>query len=150
MLRQGRRTNPTYRTIDALARFFGVSPAYFFDASPAPETDLTAVDRPTAPPEHQGRATRFTFNASTWPPQDRRYDSTLVAHVELIRPDRWWVRQGGEGGPVYNAVADTWDTDWAARHAEDDQEDAYFADLDEAIRRAQALLVRWNASVTRG
>jgi transcriptional regulator with XRE-family HTH domain len=30
-LRTGRRDNPTYRHLIALSRFFGVSPAYFFD-----------------------------------------------------------------------------------------------------------------------
>jgi transcriptional regulator with XRE-family HTH domain len=30
-LRTGRRDNPTYKHLVALARFFGVSPAYFFD-----------------------------------------------------------------------------------------------------------------------
>jgi transcriptional regulator with XRE-family HTH domain len=30
-LRTGRRDNPTYRHLVALARFFGVSPMYFFD-----------------------------------------------------------------------------------------------------------------------
>ncbi len=30
-LRKGRRTNPTKEHLEALARFFGVSPSYFFD-----------------------------------------------------------------------------------------------------------------------
>lgn len=34
-LRTGRRDNPTYRHLIALARFFGVSPVYFFDDAEA-------------------------------------------------------------------------------------------------------------------
>jgi transcriptional regulator with XRE-family HTH domain len=30
-LRNGERTNPTFQHLQALARFFGVTPAYFFD-----------------------------------------------------------------------------------------------------------------------
>jgi transcriptional regulator with XRE-family HTH domain len=37
-LRTGRRANPTYRHLIALARFFGVSPTYFFpDSETAPD-----------------------------------------------------------------------------------------------------------------
>jgi hypothetical protein len=42
-LRTGRRDNPTYRHLIALARFFGVSPMYFFDDA---ETERGAI-----PPE---------------------------------------------------------------------------------------------------
>jgi len=31
MLRKGQRDNPTIKTVEAIARFFGVPPAYFFD-----------------------------------------------------------------------------------------------------------------------
>ncbi|GHF28919.1 XRE family transcriptional regulator [Streptomyces mashuensis] len=31
LLRRGQRTNPTLRHVEALAKFFGVPPAYFFD-----------------------------------------------------------------------------------------------------------------------
>ena len=34
-LRTGRRDNPTYKHLSALARFFGVSPMYFFDEAEA-------------------------------------------------------------------------------------------------------------------
>ena len=34
LLRTGRKTNPTLRHLEALARYFGVPPAYFFDARP--------------------------------------------------------------------------------------------------------------------
>ena len=40
LLRTGRRDNPTYKHLIAIARFFGVSPMYFFDES---ETDRGAV-----------------------------------------------------------------------------------------------------------
>lgn len=39
-LRTGRRDNPTYRHLIALARFFGVSPMYFFDDA---ETERGAI-----------------------------------------------------------------------------------------------------------
>jgi transcriptional regulator with XRE-family HTH domain len=39
MLRTGRRDNPTKHHLEALARFFGVSPAYFFDDERAPQID---------------------------------------------------------------------------------------------------------------
>jgi transcriptional regulator with XRE-family HTH domain len=39
-LRTGRRNNPTYRHLIALARFFGVSPMYFFDDA---ETERGAI-----------------------------------------------------------------------------------------------------------
>ena len=39
-LKTGRRDNPTYKHLIALSRFFGVSPAYFFDAA---ETERGAM-----------------------------------------------------------------------------------------------------------
>jgi transcriptional regulator with XRE-family HTH domain len=42
-LRTGRRDNPTYKLLVGLSRFFGVSPAYFFDDA--------ETDRGTIPPE---------------------------------------------------------------------------------------------------
>jgi transcriptional regulator with XRE-family HTH domain len=39
MLRTGRRGNPTMRHVRALARFFGVSPVYFFDDAEAAQID---------------------------------------------------------------------------------------------------------------
>jgi len=46
-LRTGRRDNPTRDHLAALANFFGVSPAYFFDESAAAQTaaDLETLDR---------------------------------------------------------------------------------------------------------
>ncbi len=46
-LRTGRRTNPTKEHIEALAAFFGVSPAYFFDDNANRRTiaDLATLDR---------------------------------------------------------------------------------------------------------
>lgn len=38
-LRTGQRDNPTYRHLSALARFFGVPPAYFFDDETSREVD---------------------------------------------------------------------------------------------------------------
>jgi transcriptional regulator with XRE-family HTH domain len=38
-LRNGERTNPTLQHLQALARFFGVTPAYFFDDDVAAEID---------------------------------------------------------------------------------------------------------------
>jgi len=38
-LRSGKRTNPTKTTLEALADFFGVSPAYFFDDDAAKRVD---------------------------------------------------------------------------------------------------------------
>jgi transcriptional regulator with XRE-family HTH domain len=39
MLRRGERTNPTMRHLQALAAFFGVAPAYFFDDAVTRRTD---------------------------------------------------------------------------------------------------------------
>ena len=39
MLRNGKKTNPTIEHLQALADFFGVSPAYFFDDSKAAEIE---------------------------------------------------------------------------------------------------------------
>jgi transcriptional regulator with XRE-family HTH domain len=39
MLRRGERTNPTMRHLQALAGFFGVAPAYFFDEAVTRRTD---------------------------------------------------------------------------------------------------------------
>lgn len=39
LLRRGDRTNPTKRHLEGLAKFFGVSPAYFFDAEVAERAD---------------------------------------------------------------------------------------------------------------
>jgi transcriptional regulator with XRE-family HTH domain len=41
-LKTGRRDNPTYRHLIALARFFGVSPAYFFPESETSRGDVPA------------------------------------------------------------------------------------------------------------
>lgn len=38
-LRTGKKDNPTRRTLDALATYFGVPPAYFFDEAFAAEVD---------------------------------------------------------------------------------------------------------------
>lgn len=38
-LRNGERSNPTLQHLEALARFFGVAPAYFFDNDVAAEID---------------------------------------------------------------------------------------------------------------
>jgi len=38
-LRNGERTNPTFQHLQALARFFGVTPAYFFDDDVAAEVN---------------------------------------------------------------------------------------------------------------
>lgn len=38
-LRTGERTNPTMQHVHALGRFFGVTPAYFFDSQVAAEVD---------------------------------------------------------------------------------------------------------------
>ena len=38
-LRTGTKTNPTMRTIESLARFFGVGPEYFFADGPPPLAD---------------------------------------------------------------------------------------------------------------
>jgi transcriptional regulator with XRE-family HTH domain len=38
-LRTGQRDNPTFRHLSALARFFGVPPAYFFDDETSREVD---------------------------------------------------------------------------------------------------------------
>jgi len=38
-LRNGERTNPTFQHLQALARFFGVAPAYFFDDDVAAEVN---------------------------------------------------------------------------------------------------------------
>lgn len=39
MLRTGKRDNPTKNHLEALAKFFGVSPAYFFDDDQSPRID---------------------------------------------------------------------------------------------------------------
>jgi transcriptional regulator with XRE-family HTH domain len=39
MLRKGQRDNPTKKHLEALAKFFGVSPLYFFDDTTAPEVE---------------------------------------------------------------------------------------------------------------
>jgi transcriptional regulator with XRE-family HTH domain len=41
-LRTGRRDNPTYKHLVVLSRFFGVSPAYFFDDADTQRGDLPA------------------------------------------------------------------------------------------------------------
>ncbi|MER5888004.1 helix-turn-helix transcriptional regulator [Streptomyces sp. NPDC001941] len=46
-LRNGQRRNPTVQHVTALAAFFGVPPAYFFDADTARDTD-SALERVVA------------------------------------------------------------------------------------------------------
>ncbi|GAA4947760.1 hypothetical protein GCM10023205_04670 [Yinghuangia aomiensis] len=43
-LRSGAKTNPTMKTIEALASFFGVPPAYFFDDAVARQTDAEIAE----------------------------------------------------------------------------------------------------------
>jgi transcriptional regulator with XRE-family HTH domain len=39
MLRKGQRDNPTKKHLEALAKFFGVSPLYFFDETTGPQVE---------------------------------------------------------------------------------------------------------------
>lgn len=139
-LRQGHATNPTKRVLEGLAAFFDVSPAFFFDDE---QTDALRAQLELAVTVRGlgGVVSRLTFDANTCGHTEDGYDSRLVVHVELAHPDLWWVRRGGDGGPVFNAMTGTWDHDRAARTAETpEQRDAYFAGQAEAVRRARRAL----------
>jgi transcriptional regulator with XRE-family HTH domain len=78
LLRTGRKANPTKRHLEALASFFGVPPAYFFDdalgARSAADLDLLATLR-AAP------LRRIAVAAAELSPAGQRAAALLVEHV---------------------------------------------------------------------
>jgi transcriptional regulator with XRE-family HTH domain len=84
LLRTGRKANPTKRHLEALASFFGVSPAYFFDdalgARSAADLDLLATLR-AAP------LRRIAVAAAELSPAGRRAVAVLVEHIRDLERD---------------------------------------------------------------
>lgn len=82
-LRTGRRDNPTYKHLVALARYFGVSPAFFFDEAEAA--------RGAIPPE-AALAMRFdeiqqiAIEAAGLSPRSRQAIRDLIASARAIGP----------------------------------------------------------------
>jgi transcriptional regulator with XRE-family HTH domain len=81
LLRTGRKANPTKRHLEALASFFGVSPAYFFDdalgARSAADLDLLATLR-AAP------LRRIAVAAAELSPAGQRAVAILVEHIRDV------------------------------------------------------------------
>ena len=80
-LRTGRRTNPSMNVVEALADFFGVSPAYFFDDEVAArieaELRLLAALRDTS-------VRQIAFRAAGLSPQSLTRIAELVEHVRQL------------------------------------------------------------------
>jgi hypothetical protein len=84
-------------------------------------------------------ASRFTLDRNAVAPGDRAWRPDLVLHVERERTRRWWIRQIGSGGDVYNVNTGCFDDDWVVRHTSGEARDAYLLALDEALELAHAL-----------
>ena len=105
LLRTGRKANPTKRHLEALASFFGVPPAYFFDdalgARSAADLDLLATLR-AAP------LRRIAVAAAELSPAGQRAAALLVEHIRDLErgtgpPPRRRGRPGRPGRPGTDA-----------------------------------------------
>jgi hypothetical protein len=85
-------------------------------------------------------ASRFTVDRNTAPPGERTHDASLVLHVEREVTGRWFLRQTGPGGMIFNVERGRFDVDWAFTHPEHPSDrDAYLLDRDEALDLAAEL-----------
>jgi transcriptional regulator with XRE-family HTH domain len=93
LLRTGRKDNPTLRHVEALARYFGVPPAYFFDGLDDAEAEGIEADLEARTalrdPETRALATR----AARLSEASRRALSRLAEHLEEVE------RPGGRRRP---------------------------------------------------
>jgi len=81
LLRTGRKTNPTKRHLEALAAFFGVPPAYFFDdpLSSRVDADLDLMEALRSEPVR-----RIAIAAAGLSPGGRRSVEMLIEHIRQI------------------------------------------------------------------
>jgi transcriptional regulator with XRE-family HTH domain len=103
-LRKGERDNPRMRHLEALARFFGVKSAYFFDDDTASETDtkLSQLAALRAAGAHaddllalkDAEVTQIAMRAVGLSPRGLRFASALLDQLRLMeglppqQPDR--------------------------------------------------------------
>ncbi|MFE3197811.1 Secondary metabolite protein [Embleya sp. NPDC059237] len=86
-LRTGVQTNPTLKTIDALARFFGVEPVYFFDDAAA---ERIAAERDAWSRMRENDVHRLVFRADGLSADSLRMVSAVIEQarrLEGLKPD---------------------------------------------------------------
>jgi transcriptional regulator with XRE-family HTH domain len=81
LLRTGRKTNPTKRHLEALAAFFGVPPAYFFDDPLSARVD---VDLDLLGALRTESVRRIAIAAAGLSPGGRRSVEMLIEHIREI------------------------------------------------------------------
>ena len=81
-LRNGTRDNPTKQHLEALADFFGVNPAYFFDAAAADQIDAQ-LDLLAAMREAGVR--EIALRAAELSPEGQRALATIIAQVRQLQ-----------------------------------------------------------------
>lgn len=80
-LRKGEKDNPTYKLVVALSRFFGVSPAYFFDEA---ETARDAVPAEVALALKDGRVRGITLGVQGLSAHSLDAVEQLIATVRAL------------------------------------------------------------------
>jgi transcriptional regulator with XRE-family HTH domain len=96
MLRKGQRDNPTKKHLEALARFFGVSPLYFFDDTAAPQVEeqlaLIAALR-------DADVRRLTLRAARVSPESLGSIAQVIERVQELEEQRLQGRETPSGDP---------------------------------------------------
>jgi transcriptional regulator with XRE-family HTH domain len=80
-LRKGHRTNPTQRVVDALAQYFGVASAYFYNDTPV--EDLGVADLPLAA-ERDADVVHLYHRARGLSPDAIRAVLAMVEHARTV------------------------------------------------------------------
>jgi transcriptional regulator with XRE-family HTH domain len=100
LLRSGRRDNPTKKHIEALARFFGVPPSYFFDDDEAARVDKE-LDLLMALRDAQVR--QIALRAHGLPPEIRQTIQTLVDQLRTAHDKGLSTRSESSAPPSRSA-----------------------------------------------
>jgi transcriptional regulator with XRE-family HTH domain len=83
-LRTGRRDNPTYKHLVALARYFDVSPAFFFDEA---ESGRGAIPPEAALAMRYDEIRQIAIEAAGLSPRSRQAIRDLIASARAIGPE---------------------------------------------------------------
>lgn len=94
MLRTGRRTNPTHRVVDALAAFFGVPSAYFYNDAPI---DELAPRVPLLDNRQEAEVRQIAHRARGLSPGALRAVLAMVEHAREL--EGLADGSGGDAGP---------------------------------------------------
>lgn len=81
-LRTGKRERPSYDLLEALAKFFGVAPAYFFDRDHAERTtkQLAMLDE-----MHQAGVRSIALRAVGMPPESLAAVKTMLDQIRKLQ-----------------------------------------------------------------